>query len=120
MGKNGTAVLVAIAVLIGTLGCTSIPSNQTGCSVAFQSLPDLEPVEGMYVVVSEQLAGTLSRCSDVAEWKDELRRNPAVVGVQEIDESVIHAYLAGACGLLPEKGEGNKLCEEARALGYFL
>lgn len=116
---------IGLALLILVLPSTLIGCSQQGggevsaCKTAFDQLPAIDPVEGMYVVVSEGLAGTLSHCADIPEWESELVAHPGAVGTKDVERSDLNAYLAGACSLLPESGEGTELCDQGRSQGLF-
>lgn len=111
--------LVLAALPLATSGCTQNDAQGSECAAAFDQLPELDQMNGMFVVVSDALAGTLNHCSDIAEWEAELQEHPGSVGADKVDPGDLHAYLTGSCNLLPDSGEGNSLCDEGRREGLF-
>lgn len=117
-GLIGVAVAL-VALPLATSGCTQGSAQGSECRTAFDQLSEIDQLEGMFVVVSEALAGTLNHCADIAEWEAELQQHPESVGADKVDSSDLHTYLAGSCSLLADSGEGNSLCDEGRREGLF-
>lgn len=94
------------------------PPSTSSCDAALAALPPIDEVDGLFVLVSSELAQTLDSCSTYSEWMLALQRTPSAVGAEEISDELVTEYLASACTLRrPVIGEAGPLCDAATADG---
>lgn len=66
-----------------------------------------------------EFIATFSACTTVAEWSAMLQKYPAAGAVPEITKAEVPIYLRLGCMQLPDSGNGNAICDEARASGLI-
>jgi hypothetical protein len=115
----------AAALLLALTACSAPtaseqPPSASSCDAALVALPPIEEVDGLFVLVSSELAQTLDSCSTYTEWMLALQRTPSAVGAEEISDELALEYLASACTLRRTVlGEAGPQCEAAAADGVI-
>lgn len=100
-------LVVAAATVVG---CAPVAASNASCETAFDELPALEASPGLFVLVSDKLAQTLTQCTNAEEWKTQLAQRPEVVGESSIAKDELDEYLNSACDLLTQFGADSFLC----------
>lgn len=121
--RPSAVAATAVALLLALTACSAPtasepPPSASSCETAIAALPPIEEVDGLFVLVSSDLAQTLDSCSTYSEWMLALQRTPSAVGAEEISDELAADYLAGVCDLRPTMlGEAGPQCDAAAADG---
>lgn len=89
-----------------------MPASAASCSQAFEKLPAIDHHTGIFTLVSDKLAMTLTQCGSASEWKTELAKRPEVVGENIISDDYLDEFFDGACSFLAEMGHSSPICTE--------
>lgn len=113
-------VFPAAVMLLAISACQAPPPDaQAACEDAVVSVPDIEQLEGLDLIVSLDFARTLASCATSAEWMTAVRANPESVGAPNLSESDATTYLVAACQLPHNEVVESPACRDAEELGIF-
>lgn len=118
--SKALAVVTCLVLSASMAGCAPQVDAEITCQSAFDALAPIEPVDGLDMLISDDVAATVEHCESIQQWIDQLSAHPDVVALKRVDRNRALYYLALSCQLLADQSRSAAVCVQAESEGLFL